>query len=438
MTKRERGDRSLRYHLIAGGIVGGLLVVALAGWAGTTDIAGAVIADGVVVVDSVVKKIQHRTGGVVREIKVHNDDQVKANDVVVRLDDTQIKANVAIITKSLDELYARRARLEAERSGAASIANAEEMLPRAQSNPEVARILQGEQKLFKLRQTSREGSKSQLRERASQLREEVKGLTEQIEAKSKEIALINEELKGVLELWDKKLTPQTRVMALKREAARLEGERGQLIANKASTGGKIAEVELQIIQVDDDARSKVAEELSDVRAKIAELSERKVAAEDELRNVDIRAPQSGRVHQLAVHSIGRVIKPGDTIMLIVPNMDVLSVDAKVSPGDIDQLHVGQPVVLRFSAFNQRTTPEVTGTVKWISADVTTDERTNVSYYTVHISVPTAELDQLARRDGLKIVPGMPAEAFIKTETHTALSYFVKPLTDQIMRTFRAG
>jgi HlyD family secretion protein len=236
-----------------------------------------------------------------------------------------------------------------------------------------------------------------------------------------------------LELWEKKLIPFTRVTALKRDAARLDGERGQLIAAKASAGGKIAEVELQIIQVDEDARSEVAEELSNVRAKIAELSERKIAAEDQLRRIDIRAPRAGRVHQLAVHTIGQVISPAETLMLIVPDTDALSVEARVSPKDIDQLRPNQPVALRFSAFNQGTTPEINGTVSWVSADVTEDEQTRTFYYTLRIAVPDEEL---ARLSDLKVVPGMPVEAFVQTGTRTALSYFVKPLTDQVRRTFR--
>ena len=259
------------------------------------------------------------------------------------------------------------------------------------------------------------------------------GLAEQIKAKTEEIALIQEELEGVLDLWKKKLIPFNRVTALKRDSARLDGERGQLIALKASTSGKIAEVELQIIQVDDDARSKVAEELGDVRAKIAELSEREIAAEDQLKRIDIRAPQSGHVHQLAVHTIGHVITPGETIMLIVPDNDVLSVEAKVSPTDIDQLRPDQPATLRFSAFNQRTTPQTNGIVSWIAADVTQDEHTGVFYYTVRIAVPQTELAQLK---DLKIVPGMPVEVFVQTGSRSAFSYLLKPLTDQVMRTFR--
>jgi HlyD family secretion protein len=177
----------------------------------------------------------------------------------------------------------------------------------------------------------------------------------------------------------------------------------------------------------------VAEELSNVRAKIAELNEREVAAKDQLMRIDIRAPQAGRVHELTVHTIGQVITPGEIIMLIVPDDDVLSIEAKVSPNDIDQLAPNQLAALRFSAFSARTTPELNGTVTWISPDVTTDERTNVSYYTLRVAVSSAELSRLKR---LKLVPGMPVEVFVQTGTRTALSYLLKPLTDQVMRTFR--
>ena len=435
MTTRPSNpsSRSIRRHLIVGVLVVAVLVGGLATWAWTTELAGAVIASGVVVVDSDVKKVQHPTGGVVSALNVRDDDYVKAGEVVIRLDDTQTKAHVAVFSKSLDELNARQARLEAERSSADTIRLPDDLLAREKTDAGVAHILEGERKLFNLRVEARSGQKAQLKERAAQLREEVQGLAEQIKAKTEEIALIQEELKGVLDLWEKKLIPFNRVAALKRDSARLDGERGQLIALKASTSGKIAEVELQIIQVDDDARSKVAEELGDVRAKIAELSEREIAAEDQLKRIDIRAPQSGHVHQLAVHTIGHVITPGETIMLIVPDNDVLSVEAKVSPTDIDQLRPDQPATLRFSAFNQRTTPQTNGIVSWIAADVTQDEHTGVFYYTVRIAVPQAELAQLK---DLKIVPGMPVEVFVQTGSRSAFSYLLKPLTDQVMRTFR--
>jgi HlyD family secretion protein len=425
--------RSIRRHLMVGSLVAAALIASVAGWAGTAKLAGAVVAKGVVVVDSEVKKVQHPTGGIVGELRVRNDQRVKEGDVVVRLDETQTKANLLVFTKSLDELYARQARLEAEKNGAESIRFPADLLTRGVNDLQVTDILDGERKLFRLRLEARNGQKAQLRERTSQLREEIGGLTEQVAAKGQEIDLIEQELKGVIDLWKKQLVPFTRVTSLKRDAARLGGERGQLIASKAEAGGKIAEVELQIIQVDQDMRSKVAEELSDVRAKIAELSERKIAAEDQLKHIDIRAPQTGRVHELAVHTLGGVITPGETIMLIVPENDALSIQAKVSPDDIDELRAEQPALLRFSAFNLRTTPELKGKVGWIAPDQTEDKRTGASYYTIRIAVSNVEI---ARLRDLKIIPGMPVEVFVQTGSRTMLSYMLKPLTDQLTRTFR--
>jgi HlyD family secretion protein len=433
MHAQSPSRRSIRRHLLLGGIVGGILIAGVAGWAGTAELAGAVIAHGVVVVDSEVKKVQHPTGGIVGELRVRNDQHVEAGEVLMRLDATQTKANLAVVTGSLDELYARQARLEAEKDGAGTIDFPEDLLAREANDPHVAHILNGERKLFTLRSEARNGEKAQLRERVAQLHLAMDGLQEQIEAKAEEIVLIQEELKGVLELWRKNLVSIARVTALKREAARLGGERGQLIASKAETGGKIAEVELNILHVDQDARSRVAEEEGDVRAKIAELTERKIAAEDQLKHVDVRGPQSGRVHELAVHTVGGVIAQGETIMLIVPDNDALSIQAKVSPGDIDELRPGQTALLRFSAFNLRTTPELDGAIDWVAADQTEDERTGETYYTVRIAVSNAEL---ARLDGLEIIPGMPVEVFVQTRSRTMLSYLLKPLVDQARRTFR--
>jgi HlyD family secretion protein len=433
MMHQGLNRNSIRRHLLVGMIVGGILIAGIAGWAGTAELAGAVIGNGVVVVDSEVKKVQHPTGGIVGELRVRNDQHVEAGDIVMRLDETQTRANLAVFTKGLDELYARQARLEAEKDGAETLGFPGNLLAREANDPEVAHILKGERKLFELRLQARNGEKAQLRERAAQLRLEMDGLEEQIEGKAEEIALIQEELKGVMELWKKNLVSITRVTSLKRDAARLGGERGQLIASKAAAGGKITEVELDIIQVDQEARSKVAEELSTVRAKISEISERKIAAEDQLTHVDIRAPQTGRVHELAVHTVGGVIAEGETIMLIVPDSDALSIQAKVSPNDIDELRPDQFSLLRFSAFNMGTTPELNGTISWIAADQTEDKRTGELYYTVRIAVSDAEV---ARLDGLKIIPGMPVEVFFQTRSRTMLSYLVKPLVDQVTRMFR--
>jgi len=424
--------RSMRRHLVAAIVVVLVLVVGVGGWAATAVIAGAVVASGSVVVDSNVKKVQHPTGGIVGELRVRDGDRVHAGDVVVRLDETVTRANLAIVTKGLGEMMARKARLESERDGLDTITFPAQLVAEA-DDPDRAAAMDSERKLFNLRKAARSGQKAQLRERVAQLGEEITGLAAQQNSKAKEIALIERELAGVRELWKQNLVQLTRLTALEREAARLDGERGQLVAAAAQAKGKIAETTLQILQIDQDIASDVAKELREVDGKIGELVERKVAAEDQLKRTDIRAPQDGTVFELAVHTVGGVITAGDPIMLIVPEADNLSVEVKVNPQDIDQLQLNQKAILRFSAFNIRTTPEIEGVVTRISADTSTDQRTGQSYYTVRIAMPA---DQIERLGEVKLLPGMPVEAFMQTRDRTMLSYLIKPLHDQFLRAFR--
>lgn len=430
--RSAHAQESIRQHVIAGTVVVAVLTIGVGGWAATTDVSSALIAPGSIVVDSNVKKVQHPTGGIVGEVRVRDGDRVKSGDVVVRLDETVTRANLAVVTKGLNELSARKARLEAERDGAESIAFPADLLGRAQ-DPDVAAVMASERKLFELRRKARTGQKAQLRQRISQLEEEISGLSAQRDAKAKEIALIDRELTGVRELYQKNLIQLNRLTQLEREATRLEGERGQFVAATAQAKGKISELELQIIQIDQDLSSEVARELREVDGKIGEFVERKVTAEDQLRRIDIRAPQDGTVFQSTVHTVGGVISAGDAIMLIVPDADNLTVEAKVNPQDIDQLKIGQIALLRFTTFNQRTTPEINGTVTRISADISTDQRTGLSYYTVRIGLPPEEV---ARLGDVKLVPGMPVEAFVQTGQRTVLSYLVKPFYDQLTRAFR--
>jgi HlyD family secretion protein len=424
--------RSMRRHLVAAAVVILVLVVGVGGWAATAVISGAVVASGSLVVDTNVKKVQHPTGGIVGELRVRDGDRVHAGDIVVRLDETVTRANLAIVTKGLDELMARKARLESERDGWDKIVFPAQLVAGA-SDPDRAAAMDSERKLFNLRKTARNGQKAQLQERIAQLGEEITGLTAQQNSKAKEIALIERELAGVRELWKQNLVQLTRLTALEREAARLDGERGQLVAAAAQAKGKVAETALQILQIDQDIASDVAKELREVDGKIGEFVERKVAAEDQLKRTDIRAPQDGTVFQLAVHTVGGVITAGDPIMLIVPEADNLSVEVKVNPQDIDQLQLNQKAILRFSAFNIRTTPEIEGVVTRISADTSTDQRTGQSYYTVRIAMPA---DQIERLGEVKILPGMPVEAFMQTRDRTMLSYLIKPVHDQFLRAFR--
>ena len=434
MTGGEKrgAQRSIRLHLVIGLAVVVVLAGGFGGWASTAQISGALIAPGSVVVDSNVKKVQHPTGGVVGELRARDGDLVKAGDVVVRLDDTVTKAGLAIVTKNLDGLWARGARLEAEQRGLDRVVFPASLLERA-NDPDVKNVIASETKLFEVRTNGRTGQKAQLRERVTQLNEEIAGLKAQEKAKDQEIALVEKELAGVRDLYEKHLVQISRLTALERDTARLNGERAQYIASRAQAKGKITETELQIIQIDKDLVSEVSKDLRETNDKIGEFVERKVTAEDQLRRVDIRAPQDGMVLQSTVHTVGGVITAGDAIMMIVPQSDDLSVEAKVNPQDIDKLQIGQKTLLRLSAFNQRTTPELNGVVTRVSPDVTTEQRTGQTYYTIRVSMPPAEV---ARLGDNKLIPGMPVEAFVQTGDRTMLSYLIKPLHDQLMRTFR--
>jgi HlyD family secretion protein len=433
MSGNKKDTRaSIRTHLLVGLSVVILLACGLGGWASTAEISGALIAPGQVVVESNIKKVQHPTGGVVGEVLAHDGDIVKAGQVLVRLDDTVTKANLAIVTKTLNALQARAARLEAEQQGADKVTFPAALLDRA-SDPDVRDVMVSETKLFEVRTTGRAGQKAQLHERIRQLNEEIDGLNAQENAKKQEIALVNQELAGVRTLYEQHLVQLARLTTLERDGARLEGERAQYVASKAQTKGKITETELQIIQIDKDMVSDVSKDLRETNDKIGELVERKVTAEDQLHRVDIRAPQDGMVEKSTVHTVGGVISAGDAIMMIVPQTDDLQVEAKVNPQDIDKLQIGQKTLLRLSAFNQRTTPELNGFVTRVSPDVTTDQRTGQTYYTIRVSMPPEEV---ARLGEVKLIPGMPVEAFVQTGDRTLLSYLVKPLHDQLMRAFR--
>ncbi|WP_336492520.1 HlyD family type I secretion periplasmic adaptor subunit [Methylobacterium nigriterrae] len=428
-----RAEASIRRHLALSLGLAGALVLGIGGWAALTQISGAVIAPGQLVVESDVKKVQHPTGGVVGELRVREGARVTAGQVLIRLDETQVRANLDIVLKALDELSARRARDEAERDGAGAVGFPAELAARAGTEPTVRHLVEGETRLFAARVAGREGQKAQLRERVTQLRQEIAGLTEQAGAKEREIGLIGSELKGVRELFAKNLVPFSRVTALERDGARLEGERGQLMASTASARGKITETELQILQIDGDMRTEVGKDLAEIRGKWSELVEKRVAAEDQLKRIDLRAPQDGVVHQLSVHTIGGLVTPSEPAMLIVPSADQLAVEVKIQPQDIDSVRLDQRAVLRFAAFNQRTTPEIDGQVSRVSADVSQDPKSGMSYYTARIQVSEAER---ARLGGVKLVPGMPVEAFLQLGERSVLSYLTKPLTDQIAKAWR--
>jgi len=425
--------RSIRRNLAAALLVVLLLGGTAVAWSVYVPIEGAVVASGTVVVESNLRKVQHLTGGLVGTLNVREGQQVEAGEVVVRLDDTMTRANLGIVLNELTALKARLARLRAERDGGAEPLFSAELLARARSEPDVAQVLDGERTLFKTRAGTMSGQKQQLEERIKQLKDEIAGLNEQMDALLKQLVVARSEFADLSELHERGLAQRPRITALQREIFGKEGTVGEIKAKVAQSLGKIAETELQVLQLGRDLANDVAKEIREVETKTAELAERRVAAEDQLRRVDIRAPISGMVHQLNVHTVGGVISPSEPIMLVVPAADTLIVEAHVNPVDIDQLRVGQETRVRFSAFNQRTTPEIDGVVFRIAGDLVKDQQTGLGYYTAGIRVEPAEL---AKLKGLKLVPGMPAEAYIKTGERTLASYLLRPVYDQMQRALR--
>jgi HlyD family secretion protein len=432
VTSRE-ALASIHVYLRGGVAIVVALVFGLGGLAYGTQISGAVIGIGQVVIESEVKKIQHQNGGTVGELLVKEGARVQAGDLLLRLDDVVLRSNLGVIQANLDEMAARQARLEAERDAFQSITFPAALWEQAKAESRIEKLLTSEQRVFDLRGEARDGQRAQLRERIAQLHKEMEGLNAQIAANKQEVVLMGKELESVRDLWRKNLVPISRVTSIERDSVRTGGEGGRLISSLAAAGGKVSEIELQVLQIDQDLRSEVAKELREIQARTSELRERRIAAEDQLRKTDLRAPQSGVVHQLQVHVKGEVLPANEPVMMIVPNQDALAVDVRVAPTDIDQVHVGQASTLRFPSFSARTTPEIDAVVSRVSADAETDKRTGASFFSVRIALEQKEVVKLGTA---KLVPGMPVEAFIQTQQRSMLSYLLKPVSDQMARAFR--
>jgi HlyD family type I secretion membrane fusion protein len=417
-------------RILGGTALAFLLVAGCGGWAMTAQLSGAVIASGSVMVEDNLKTIQHRDGGIVGEIAVKEGDVVAKGQVLLRLDDAQTRAELSIVRGQLMELEARRARLRAERDGLEAIIMPSELA--AAAGADLQHIVNGERRLFEGNMRHRKSQKEQLALGIDQLGEEIRGLEAQRKAKLDEVALVREEHAKIKGLADKRLIEANRVYATDREMTRLLGEQGEIDAGIARARARISEIRIQILTVDEAARTEAQRELSAVDPRITELAERRTAIEDRLSRTDIRAPIAGTVNELSVHTIGGVITPAETLVTLVPEDARLTIAAKLPPTDIDQVSLGQPARLRFSTFNQRTTPELVGTVSYVSAATSTDKATGLPYYLAHIAVDDAELKRLGNN---RLLPGMPLEVFVSTDDRTAISYLAKPLVDQFQRAF---
>ena len=420
---------SMRGRVVFCALMAVLLIGGIGGWAGTFKLAGAVVSSGTVLVDGEIKAVQHVDGGVVKDIFVRDGDVVQAGQVLLQLDDVQTRAERDIVLGQLSEIVGRQARLIAERDGSDSIQFPSDF---AALYPAAADIRRGEQKVFDGGSQNRKSQRDQLASQITQLNDEIGGLLAQQQAQDDELDLTRAQRVGLVELAQRKLVEGARLVETDRDIARMSGRRGELTASLARARGQIGEINLQILAIDDVARNDAQRELRSVEAQASELKKRLWALEARLSRADVRSPVTGTVNELAVHTVGGVVTPAQTLMTIVPADAPLAVEFRVATKDIDQIAVGQATRLRFSAFNRRTTPEIAGEVTRISAAATRDSVSGERFYLAQVKVT----GDLAALDGQPLVPGMPVEVFVQTGEQIAIAYFLKPVTDQISRAFR--
>lgn len=431
-AKPDDGDAVYRLgsRVLAGSLLGLLLLGGVGGWAATAQLTGAVIAQGVVAVDQNLKSIQHRDGGIVNMIGIREGDHVRAGQVLLRLEDAQTKAELSIVRSQIVELTARRARLIAERDNLARIEFPGTL---DATDHEAAPILQGETRLFDGNRLNRESQKQQLELGVVQIGEEIGGLEAQRDAKVDEMELVEVEYRKVKGLADARLIEGSRLYTASRERTRLLGERGEIDAAIARARTRMSEIRLQIIAIDENSRTEAQRELSVVETRLSEFQDRRTVIDDRLTRTDIRAPIDGIVNELNVHTLGGVITPAEVLVTIVPADARLKIEAKLAPTSIDQIHIGQPARLRFSAFNQRTTPELKGSITYVAAATTREPATGEVFYLGNVEVDPQEMAKLG---GQALLPGMPVEVFVSTDERTPLSYIFKPFMDQLNRAFR--
>ncbi len=497
-----------------------IVLFGFGGWAMLTSLAGAVIAVGKVSVEGQVRQLQHLDGGIVSQILVRDGDRVRKGDVLLRLDATRLKADLAIVENRLHEALARRARLRAERdeaprpvrpkqlsalsmdsepvlSAIVSIVAAFQDLPVqlkgdmlvndkerrgrsemigsnsvlvssnvpsnvgqvGQSNwvaksdrediarrgsiqatglppadrgrqQSITRIFEAEVRFFEARRATRLAQKERLRKSIAQASAQIAGYREQRKQRRRQRELVERELAGVKKLYDKGLSRVTRLLALERQISEIDAFVAGLESETAAVGQKIGELEVQILEAERDWREKVLADLRAADLEVKEFAERRKSALDQLRRIDLRAPVDGTVTEMAVSTVGGVVRPAEVTLKIVPVHDRLVVEALLDPNQIDRLHEGQPARVRLPSFEAHTTPELSGVLSHISADLVENSDTNVSSYLVRVQISA---DQLSRLHDKRLVPGMPAEIFIQTGSRSPLSFLLKPLTDQISR-----
>jgi HlyD family secretion protein len=427
---------SARTPLTIGFLAMLVLVGGFGSWSALSKISGAVIASGRIEVDRNRQIVQHLDGGLVQDILVDEGDSVEAGQTLIRLDATLLASNLAITEGQLFELMSRRGRLEAERDDAEEVVFEDELLAEAAANPDIAEIVQGQERLFHARVDSLRHEIEQLGKRRSQIADQVRGIEAQEESLTVQLELIRKELVDQQGLLEKGLAQASRVLALQREEASLSGRVGELAATKAQAAGRITEIDIEVIKLSSRRREEAITRLRDLQYRELELAEQRRALEEQLSRLEIKAPVSGIVYGLQVYTPRSVIRPADPVLFLVPQDRPLIIAAQVPVIHVDQIYTGQEVSLRFSALDQRNTPELFGRVLVVSADAFQDEATGASYYRAEIGLSEGEQAKLP--ENARLVPGMPVEAFLRTADRTPIAYLVKPLTDYFTKAFREG
>lgn len=446
-TQDAKVRRGLGRRLIAGYVVTVIFLFGILGYAAMAEIRGAVIAPGSIVVEGNIRKIQHQDGGSVAAILVRNGQKVQADDLLVRLNETQARAELGVVIVQLYSQQVRAARLVAEREDQPSIKfpappegigtekdSGALMQAMSLSCTDLRTCLNIENELFQARRRAREGEISQLRERIEQIGQEIEGLTAQRKAIEDQAKVVRDELVGLEALLKQGLTQLSRINPQRLNLAQLEGKAGEIKAQIAQSRGRISEINVQIAQVGRQTLNEVTKDLREASEKIADLHERRLAAEAKLRRIEIRSPIAGTIHQMSVFTIGGVVAPGETVMQIVPEDERLLIESRIDPSFVDQVSVGQDALIRFSSFDRRQTPELAGRVIFVSADLEQDPQRQIPpYFRARVELKPGEMEKLTDQ---RISSGLPAELHLQTRERTILSYLVKPLTDQISRTFR--
>jgi HlyD family secretion protein len=410
----------------------GVLLSAVTAWSLLAPLDSAVVARGVVGVESNQKRVQHPSGGIVSSILVQDGDRVREGQVLFALDETQWRSTLRVFTTQWIWLKAREARMIAELADRGAFA-LPASLADIRHDPAVAQAIESERALLKSRRAAQDGLKRQLNERLAQTSREHGALLEMARGRAQERAYLDKELSGVAHLFRKGLATTNRLVSLQRDRTRLTADELQLRSDAERTLSRAGEVELELLRRTSERQTELVDSLREVQARIAEVEEKRLAAGDSLARAAVRAPQAGVVIGSVVHTVGGVIAPGETVMRIVPDADNLVIEARVSPREIDRIAMGGEASVKLMAGNQRTASPLLGKVIHIAADQVRDDRTGESFFLVRIGLDRAEAQ---RRAGVGLQPGMLAEAFIGAGSRTPMEYLLQPVSDQFARALR--